>query len=110
MRGSNSVAKGSERSVGALVAHFDQKKSMLGDTCPRLVQAKQQAASSNIKIYGPARGPQTKGIGGAGTLALIPAPGPQTKGRGGLGPWLRYPDHEQSGNRKLRYPDLGALA
>ena len=31
--------------------HFDQKKTVLGDTCSRLVQTKWVVASSNINIY-----------------------------------------------------------
>ena len=35
----------------ALVVHFDQKKTVLGDTCSRLVYTKQAVGSLNINIY-----------------------------------------------------------
>ena len=37
MRGSNGLAKGPRKVAAALVAHFDQKKPILGDTCSHLV-------------------------------------------------------------------------
>ena len=36
---------------GSWEFNFNQKKSVLGDTCSRLAYAKQSVASSNINIY-----------------------------------------------------------
>ena len=36
MRGSYGVGKGALKHLRALVVHFDQEKTVLGDTCSRL--------------------------------------------------------------------------
>ena len=45
------LLRGFDRSPLALIAHFDQKRLLLGGTCSPLVYTKHGVASSNIKIY-----------------------------------------------------------